>query len=731
MKRRLIVFLVIFLPQVTIAQNTKLDSLTILINSTVSDTTRIKLLVNKVYLLSVINLDSSINLALKSLEENLRIKYYRGEVDLRIRLIYNYSYKGNYKAADEQLSYLEHYVIASKDSSDYGLIFGSYGLMYGMQGKYDSSIYYYEKAIRIYEKTQFFELLASCYSNIAIGFQQRSNFPMSLFYYQKALNISEAQNDEPQQAYANINMANIYTVMGDSVRAERTFLKSIELAKKQKMINVELYAYTNLSSMFLEQLKWQKAYSFAINAADLGRSMGDQGIVAASLSKAASAMARLNQPDKALLLAGKAISAADSSDQPFNISQANSSMGFVLLQQKKWKEAIPFYERAISFLNEADTYTIYDGRIYSELSECYERTGNNLKALSAYKKYAVIVDSVRRKDNIQKSTELTMNYEFDIKEQAMKAEQKAKDAITHTQQLALIIGLVLSMIIIAGAFIGYRNKKRANALLQKQKREIETQKNHLTSSINYAKRIQSAVFPSYNILNDNFPEHFVLFKPLDIVSGDFYWYKQKQNDVYIAAADCTGHGVPGAFMSLLGITFLNEIVNKTESGNPNEILEKLRENVIGSLNQSDEYISIKDGMEVALCRFNMSTRVLQFSGALRPLFLVRDNSIRHIAGDTMPIGVYDNNDKAFTNNDIQLYNDDVVYIFTDGYVDQIGGPERKTFKTKRFKELLLTISGLPMNEQKKLLESKISEWQGELDQIDDILIIGIKVNNYQ
>jgi serine phosphatase RsbU (regulator of sigma subunit) len=320
-----------------------------------------------------------------------------------------------------------------------------------------------------------------------------------------------------------------------------------------------------------------------------------------------------------------------------------------------------------------------------------------------------------------------MNYEFDKKEQAARVQQKAKDAVTHAQQLALIIGLVLSFIIIAGAIIGYRNKKRANILLHKQKVEIETQKDYLTAGINYARRIQKAVFPSVKTLADNFPEHFILFKPLDVVSGDFYWYKQQKNEVYIAAADCTGHGVPGAFMSILGITFLNELINENRSGKPNEILDQLRENVIRSLRQSDGKSQVKDGMEVALCKINLESRMMQYSGAFRPMFLIRDNVIQHISGDKMPIGVYGEDDAAFTSTEIQLEKNDVIYIFTDGYVDQIGGPERKTFRTTRLKELLLNISGLTMCEQRSLLDGKIKEWQGELEQIDDILMVGIKI----
>ena len=234
MRRLFIFFLLIFSAQMIIAQNAKVDSLSELISKTASDTQRIKLIINKIYLLSNINLDSSINLALRTLNENKKIGYYRGEVDLRIRLVYNYAYKGKYKEAMDQLEFTRKYVNAKEDSSDFGLVFASYGILYGMQSKYDSSIYFYEKAIRIYEKIGLKRQLGSSYSNIAIGFQQQSNFPMALNYYQKSLKVSQELNDELQQAYTYLNIANVSVSTGDSARAEKTFLEAIKLAKKLK-----------------------------------------------------------------------------------------------------------------------------------------------------------------------------------------------------------------------------------------------------------------------------------------------------------------------------------------------------------------------------------------------------------------------------------------------------------------------------------------------------------------
>ena len=457
----------------TEAQNRKIDSLNTLISKAVTDTAKIQLVLVKLDVLSTFDLDAAINVALKTLQEAQKIRYYRGEFNLRIRLVYNYSYKGNFKAALEQLKYLDQIVKPAKDSTDFGSIYSQKGLLYGMQSKYDTSIYFYKKAIPIFERAKYRTRLSQTYGNIAIGYQQESNFSRALFYQQKSLKIYEEDTNELGQAYTYVNMANTYSNMGDVARSERSYLKSIQLAKKKQLKNVELYAYTNLSNLYMNGAQWKKSYDFAMKAAELGGSMGDIGIQAASLSRASLAMTSMSQPEKAMVLSREAIAKADSAAQPLIISQAYSSMGFVLLSLKKWKDAVPFYEKAVKSLKAVDVYSLDNARIFKNLSECYEKTGSYSKALDLYKQSAAITDSITRRENIQKATELTMNYEFDKKEQSAKARQDAKDEITYTRQVALIIGLFLSLILIIGAFIAYRNKQKANALLLEQKKEIE------------------------------------------------------------------------------------------------------------------------------------------------------------------------------------------------------------------------------------------------------------------
>ncbi len=261
--------------------------------------------------------------------------------------------------------------------------------------------------------------------------------------------------------------------------------------------------------------------------------------------------------------------------------------------------------------------------------------------------------------------------------------------------------------------------------LKKAKEKIEISYKHTSDSINYAKKIQNAIFPDLQLFEENFAGYFIIFKPLDVVSGDFYWAKKVNKYLIFCAADCTGHGVPGAFVSMLGISFLNEIVTRENMKKASQILDVLREEIKKSLKQTMKSQN-KDGMDIAMCILNTENKNLQFSGANNPLYLFRDDELIEFKANKQPIGVYPK-EKKFENYEIQLKKGDKLYIFSDGYVDQFGGEKGKKFMKKRFKNLLLKIQKENMNEQKYILESKFKDWKGNLNQIDDVLVMGVKI----
>ncbi len=279
----------------------------------------------------------------------------------------------------------------------------------------------------------------------------------------------------------------------------------------------------------------------------------------------------------------------------------------------------------------------------------------------------------------------------------------------------------------------FTDLEEANQTLEKKVIErtekIESQRKELTDSIQYASRIQSALLPQKEELDKHLPAYFILNKPRNIVSGDYYWLAQKDNKVVVAVADCTGHGIPGAFMSILGLAHLNEILNQTAVLKADEILNQLRSKVIRSLHQTGKYDEARDGMEIALCVVDFTGQKLQYSGAFRPLYLIREGDLTELKGDSMPIGIYHENEIPFNYKELNFNEKDIIYMFSDGYVDQLGGPDRKTFKSKKFKQLLIDMHQKSMDLQKQILENEFEAWRSDYDQIDDIMVMGIQFSS--
>ena len=272
-----------------------------------------------------------------------------------------------------------------------------------------------------------------------------------------------------------------------------------------------------------------------------------------------------------------------------------------------------------------------------------------------------------------------------------------------------------------------KKKEEASRLVLHQRNLLQSRTKNIEDSLKYAHRIQKAMFPTPREINTLFPESFIYQRPKDIVSGDFYWVKRINGKVMFSVADCTGHGVPGAFMSLIGLEFFRQIVVEKEILQPARILNEMNhyfDIVFGNL----EELSLKDGIDLAFCAYDYEKKSLEYAGAFNPLYIIRDNEIIEVKGDRIIVGPdYGVERGSFTNRVIPLKRDDVIYMFSDGYADQFGGPEGKKFKYRRFRHLLMSIHRLPMQEQLRRIEENINEWMGlQYDQIDDQMVIGIR-----
>jgi serine phosphatase RsbU (regulator of sigma subunit) len=361
-----------------------------------------------------------------------------------------------------------------------------------------------------------------------------------------------------------------------------------------------------------------------------------------------------------------------------------------------------------------------------------------------------------QKTVLDKQMQEIASHETRIEEQSARISEQETVLIEQLRaiekQKMLIWFFVVALILVSGLgyfiYRGYKIKKEANIQLeaknklimaqkdeiQKQKEiaesqrdQIAYQKKHITDSIKYALRIQSALLPSLELFSDRI-DHFVLYKPRDIVSGDFYWVAEVDNGSrqMIIASDCTGHGVPGAFMSMLGVSFLNEIVLNKGITQPDQVMNTLREDVIRSLKQMEEASDVKDGMDMCICLLDLENRTLQFAGANNPLWIISNGELSEIKGDKMPVAIHETM-QPYTNHWIDLKKGDTFYIFSDGFADQFGGPNQKKFLSKNFKTVLGDLQKKSMLEQGAELDRIFEEWRKEVEQVDDVTVIGVRV----
>ena len=299
--------------------------------------------------------------------------------------------------------------------------------------------------------------------------------------------------------------------------------------------------------------------------------------------------------------------------------------------------------------------------------------------------------------------------------------------VISKQRMVLVLMMGFLLLLLVFIYVIYKNhkqKKVTNKLLEQKNKKI-------TDSINYASRIQQSILLSDEEIKKIVPDSFIYYQPRDIVSGDFYWFSEINEKIFIAAVDCTGHGVPGAFMSFIGHSLMNEIINERKITRPSEVLNKMHEGVVTLLRQDAGDMNSQDGMELSLCVYDKKTRMLEYSGAMNPAYIVRNNEIIILEPDEQSIGgiaiygkEYEN--ISFTDKKMLLLEKDILYLFSDGFVDQFGGEENLKFNIPRFKDLLLEIQGKEMSIQKSLLEEVILKWKGNHRQIDDMLVIGVK-----
>lgn len=635
------------------------------------------------------------------------------------------------------------------------------GVVYYYQGEYDKAKGLYDISLEAFEAIHDKKGIAIMLRNIGNIYDQEGNTKAALDFFLRSLTLREEIGDTKGVAAVNAAIGLVYVKMDkdeDKELAVSYFNKALETYKSldnhSGVAKINYYLANTFYNKYQDNLtdtsSLNKAEKNLLEAKLIFEELGDSRYMA-SIYEMLGLVYFNKQSNKALEYLNKSLDIRIEMGNKFGMASVYKNLGNYY-RQRETKKALVYYHKALELSIEINAkYLKRD--IYFMLADAYHRLKRHETAYGYLASYINLKDSLQNDDNTKKMTQLAMQYDFDKQQKLQEAEQQKKDAIQKErlkQQEMItyffIVGFLLMLVLAFFIYKSYRTKQKTNILLeeknktlQKQKDQIAEQNKNITDSIKYAQRIQSALLPPNEFFTEKLIDYFILYKPRDIVSGDFYWATEKYGKIILGAADCTGHGVPGAFMSMLGISFLNEIVNKynPDDGEPmraNIILNYLRHSVKTSLRQTGEDNEAKDGMDMALVVIDKENNKVQYAGANNPLFLIRNGELIQYKPDRMPVGIYIREKDSFTNHEIDVQAGDTIYIFSDGYVDQFGGEKGKKYMISRLRKLILDNYNKPMNEQKEIFETELNNWISypnpkgkQYQQIDDILFIGFKI----
>lgn len=546
----------------------------------------------------------------------------------------------------------------------------------------------------------------------------------------EGLRIADSLQMKDALASGYMNIANVYSVQGNKQRQSEYLKKSIALSRELNNIRGLSVSLSNLGNLYYEEDSIASAAALFEEALSISTTLNDPFKTAAALSGLARCAARKGDSKKALLLMQRALAVNDSTGNSYEIALISIDFAAMALDLRNYETSAIYYTKAFDIYQRLNMPGKLQ-EVYSGLAKLAEATGDWRLALRYTRQAAHLKDSLQ--------SDRVLRYQRDI-ETFYKLTEKDKDiALLNEQKSSQRIllwvaggGALLLLLLIAQLVNRNKLRNRSNQQLEQQKTQLELQnatieeKNKsITDSINYAHRIQTALWPRPQDFEQYLRSGFVLIRPKDIVSGDFYWLSEKDGYIFLATVDCTGHGVPGGFMSMLGSLLLTDIINDKGVTEPAEVLNQLRSRVITALRQTGESNDSKDGMDMVLCRYEKEKRELVYAAANNSFYIISNGELSEYLPDKQPVG-YHVAMRPFTQQRIQLEADSTIYTFTDGLADQFGGPAGKKFKYKQLREVLKEIAHLPLDKQEETLQAIVTRWQGSLEQIDDILVIAMR-----
>ena len=556
-------------------------------------------------------------------------------------------------------------------------------------GNYETAAELYYEALTKWKETNDLIRIAIGYGDLAVINYYLGHFKEAADYWQKSVDIYTVKNDKTKLAGDLGNLGLVQLELGDIFKAEQNLKKSLQICIEMNSYNLIANAYNNLSKLESQKNNLRAAIEFNKKSIEYYQKTGDTEHLINSYSNCAELNRRLNNHTDALNNINKAFELESQRNNKTNLNNLLFNRAAIYADIKKHKEA---YEDILQHIQ--------------------------------------IKDSLVNSENQLAVSELEKKYELSEKENENKLLNeriKVKDAESDRQKLAIsLIGIVL-LFVGGAAFVlirQNREKNRINTQLAEKNQIIEEQHKDIKDSIQYAKRIQDAILPPLTHIQKFLPESFIYYKPKDIVAGDFYWMEHKDNFTFIAAADCTGHGVPGAMVSVVCSNALNRAVLEFNLTEPGKILDKTRDLVLETFAKSDA--DVKDGMDISLCAIDHKTKSASWAGANNPLWYTNGKNIIEITADKQPIGKSDH-PKPYSTHSIPVSKGDSIFLFTDGYADQFGGPKGKKFKYKQFQELLLAQNNTSPDAQMQAIHDTFIQWKGAHEQIDDVCVIGFRI----
>jgi serine phosphatase RsbU (regulator of sigma subunit) len=622
--------------------------------------------------------------------------------------------------------------------------------------KINEAIDYYNQSLKIYIEISSLKGMASVYNNLGNLYQSQGNTPKALNLLLKCLKIYEKLGNKYDIALALNNIGYLYGQQNDEISALSYYKKSLKIKEEINDNNGIIITRNNIGYIYQDNGKFNLALECFKKNIEICIKTGDKESLAVSYNNIARVYQKQNDLTKAMSYYEQGLKLAEEIQHQHLINSSYNDIGVVYELQNNLPKAAEYYNKSLQVAkkNGRIKYIINSSE---NLFQLYKKQNNYKLALENYELFIRMKDSIFNTENTKKIVQNQMQYDFDKKQlsDSLKvAEERKLNEVKFkqekTQRNFLYAGLVLVIVFLGFMYNRFKITKKQKQIIEKkekfakeqnieiykQKHLIEQKQKEIIDSITYAKRIQQAVLTGSDVWQKISKEHFILFKPKDIVSGDFYWaYNSPDNLSVFLLADCTGHGVPGAFMSMLGNSFLNDIVVENKIYKADEILNRLRSKIINALEQKGES-GQRDGMDICLCVWNKTDNTLEYAGANNPLWVLKttvnpngieSKQLQEYKADKMPIGAYTEELKPFTSHTIKLFKGDTIYLITDGYADQFGGPKGKKFKYKALQEMFIQYHSLPMHEQKNYIDKEFENWKKGFDQIDDVSLIGVRV----